>query len=135
LRVATEAVDDYPDGVWWVPLAPLHDPKHLLPTLASVLGVREQPDIPLSATIAEEMRGKRSLIVIDNLEQLLPDAADDIATLRDADGRRCSSRPGTCVRIQGEQTWPVPTMTQDEGVGLFPARARSIAPAFGPDPP
>jgi len=60
LRVAEDLVAEYPDGVWWAELAALADPTLVCPTVAAVLGVREQSGRPLEATLAAILRPKRS---------------------------------------------------------------------------
>src|SRR4051812_28853017 len=51
LAVAAGALDQFPDGAWWVELAPLADPALLPQTVASALGVREEPGRPILATL------------------------------------------------------------------------------------
>ena len=42
LQAAAELLDDFADGVYFVPLAPLTDPDLVLPTIATTLGIREE---------------------------------------------------------------------------------------------
>src|SRR5499426_1900778 len=74
LQAAAENVDQYGDGVWFVSLAAVWDPQLIEPTIARVVG---GPD-----DLYQFLAGKRTLLVLDNLEQLLPDAAA-IVTRRD----------------------------------------------------
>ena len=55
VRVAEDLVEDFPDGVAFVPLAAVHDPALVLPTIATALGVREAEDRP-----ARRPAGRRS---------------------------------------------------------------------------
>ncbi len=43
MQAAAEAADLFPDGVWWVPLAPLRDPALVIPAVAQALGIKERP--------------------------------------------------------------------------------------------
>ena len=61
---------EFPDGVWLVELAPLADPA-LVPALAAVFGVREQPGRPLLDVVTDYLRAKRLLLVLDNCEHLI----------------------------------------------------------------
>ena len=88
LQAAALAADAYPDGVWWIPLAPLRDPALVLRQTARTLDVIEQPDRPLEDVLAEMLSGKLMFLLLDNAEHLLPDAAAAIAALRDLDGPR-----------------------------------------------
>src|SRR4051812_1207354 len=80
LAVAAEALDTFPDGVWFVDLAPLTDPALVLPGLAGVLGVREAGGQALLRTVESFLVAKRLLLVLDNFEQVL-DAAPQLAEL------------------------------------------------------
>ena len=125
LQAAALAAEGYPDGVWWVPLAPLRDPQLVLSTASQALGGRNGP--------AEHIGDKRMLILLDNFEQVA-DAAPDVAQL-------LSSCPNLAVlvtsreplHVSGEQEYAVPPLAHEEGVGFFLARARAAVPAFKPD--
>ncbi len=47
LQVAAETLDDHPDGVWWVDLAPISDPALVASEVASALSIRESPSQPV----------------------------------------------------------------------------------------
>jgi len=125
LQAAAETADAFPDGVWWVPLAPLRDAALVLPMVARALEVSEQPDIEMEVTLGQALHGRRMLLLIDNLEHLLPEAGEDLGAL----GTACptltllaTSRER--LQLQAETTWPVPPMSETDGVRLFVERAR-----------
>ena len=66
LQAAAESVDRFGGGVFWVPLAAVNDPALVEPTIAQAIGAQHG----LAAHIDE----KRMLLLLDNLEQMLPDA-------------------------------------------------------------
>ncbi len=73
LRVAAEVAPDF-EGVWFVSLAPVVDPDRVLSTIAAALGIREdRAGSPIEA-IRRVLGGRRTLLVLDNLEHLLPAA-------------------------------------------------------------
>jgi predicted ATPase len=78
----------------------------------------------------EFLTGERTLLVLDNLEQLLPDAADIVARL-DA---RILATSRSRLNIAAEQEFPVPTLPIDAAATLFTQRARQLDPRFEPDP-
>jgi predicted ATPase/class 3 adenylate cyclase len=121
LQAAAESVERYRDGVWFVSLAAVRDPQLIEPTIARVVG---GPD-----DLHEFLAGKCTLVVLDNLEQLLPDAAEIIAGL-DA-SILATSRSRLNVAI--EQEFPVPTLPVDDAAALFTQRARQLEPHFEPD--
>src|SRR5439155_12038973 len=112
LQVAAELLEEYAHGVWLVELAPLVDPALVPQTVASALGVREEPGRPLTATLTDYLRPKSLLLILDNCEHLLTACAQ----LADALLRRCpslrllaSSREG--LGIAGERTYHVSSLS------------------------
>ena len=132
-QAAAEAVERYPDGIWWVPLAPVSDPADLLAVVAQALGVTEQQGRTLMDSFGRLLEGTRRLVLLDNAEQLLPAAVAEIAELATL-GPTILVTSRERLRLQNEQVYPVPTLTDEEGVELFLARARSHDPAFAIDP-
>jgi predicted ATPase/class 3 adenylate cyclase len=134
LQAAAEASESFPDGIYWVPLAPLRDPELVLSSLAQTLAVKAEPDRPLADTLSAYLASKRLLLLLDNVEHLLPQAAAPIATLRDANGSFLLVTSRERLRIGGEQTWPVPPLAEEDGAALFLARARTVDPSFAKTP-
>ena len=112
LAVARDLLEAFEDGVWWVELASLSDPKLVLGAAASTLGVREVPYRSLTEVLVEHLAPKETLLVLDNCEHLV----EECATLADALLRACpdleilatSREP---LRIIGEATWMVPSIS------------------------
>jgi predicted ATPase len=80
LAVADACSDAFPDGVWFVDLAPVRDPALVLPTIAPALGVREAGDRPLRDRLLARLRQRTLLLVLDNFEQVV-ESAPDIAEI------------------------------------------------------
>ena len=76
LQAAADASESFPDGVFWVPLAPLRDPALVLSSIARTLAVAEEPGTALEETLTAHLSGKTLLCLLDNVEHLLPDAAE-----------------------------------------------------------
>jgi predicted ATPase/class 3 adenylate cyclase len=130
LQAAAEASDHYPDGIWWVALAPLRDSSLLLSAVAQALEVQEQPGRELEETLTGALAGKRALILLDNAEHLLPGAAAEIAPLIGTNGPTLLVTSRERLQLQGEQLYPVPALAEQDGIDLFLARARALEPAF-----
>src|SRR5262249_39206197 len=145
IQVAADVVDDFAHGVWLVELAALTDPALVPQTVASTLGLREEPDRPLTDTLVGFLRSRSLLMLLDNCEHLLTACA----RLAEALLRSCpqvrilaSSREG--LGIVGELTYPVRSLpvpdlrrppaveelVEFEGVRLFMERALFSQPAF-----
>src|SRR5207248_2087566 len=75
LVVAERIREEYPDGEWLVELAPLADPELMPKAIAQALGVQEQPQQPLRESLANHLRSRRLLLVLDNCEHLIADCA------------------------------------------------------------
>ncbi|MBK6769665.1 MAG: tetratricopeptide repeat protein [Ardenticatenales bacterium] len=71
LQLAADALDGFPDGAFFVPLAAVHDPTLVLPALAAAVGVSEGGSAPLAATLAARLATRHMLAVLDNVEQVL----------------------------------------------------------------
>ena len=121
LQAAQELADDFEDGVWFVPLAALTDPALVEATIAEAVGARGDLNVFL--------RGKRLLVLLDNLEQLMPAVAQTVGMLETS--VLATSREW--LNLTGEQEYPVPTLQLDDAVALFTERARRVEPRFEPD--
>ena len=118
--------DLFPHGVWFVDLAALRDPDLLEPAIAVALDVRETPDRTASEALRAHLRERTVLLVLDNLEQLLPAAAGIVAGLvRAAPGLRTLVTSRELLRIAGERGHPVPPLDGEGAVALFVDRARA----------
>ncbi|HYM66393.1 MAG TPA: adenylate/guanylate cyclase domain-containing protein, partial [Patescibacteria group bacterium] len=75
LQVAAEMFDQFPDGVYFVPLSAVRDPELVASVIAQVLSLPVMgTSLPLDVLV-EHLRNKSILLVMDNFEQLLPAAA------------------------------------------------------------
>jgi predicted ATPase/DNA-binding SARP family transcriptional activator len=124
LETARSLLDEspaFPDGVWLVELGGIAD---VAEAVADVLGVRDDDTAPLPPRLATALAAKRALLVIDNCEHLVEEAAALVsALLRAAPGLRvlATSREPLCVT--GEHVHMVPPLTEPDAVRLFTARA------------
>ncbi|MBK7079820.1 MAG: AAA family ATPase [Betaproteobacteria bacterium] len=71
LRLATGVVDAHADGVWFVDLAPVSDPRLVANVVASTLGVKEEAGRPLVEALQRFVEDRTLLLVLDNCEHLL----------------------------------------------------------------
>ena len=149
LQAAADLLDGSGNGVWFVDLAPLADPDLVAESVATAVGVREEPGRPVAVTLVDTLRDRRLLVVLDNCEHLV----DACAKLTDALLRSCPSvnviatsreplgLDGECVfRIPSLSLPPAGTATLGrtealgfEAVQLFVDRARSHNPDFNFD--
>ena len=71
IALAAEVAGDYPDGVYFVPLAPVRDPGLVPSTIAQSIGLQDARDRPLMEHLVSQLRERQLLIVLDNFEHLL----------------------------------------------------------------
>jgi non-specific serine/threonine protein kinase len=132
-EVAVGVLDDYPDGVWLVELAALADPALVPRAAAAVMGVREEPDRPQAATLADALASRRLLLVLDNCEHLIEAcAALAHALLRACPGLRILATSRQALGIDGETTFRVPSLSLAAPAGAQRASGRGEAEARQP---
>ncbi len=144
LELARQQLERFPDGVWFVDLAPLTDASRLPEALAAVLGVRDEAGrTPLEGVLAH-LKSRRALVLLDNSESH-PEAS---ATLVSAVLAQCPDvkllvTDRQPLGVEGEQLYLVPAMglpaantrtassaNASEAVRLFVERARTASAAF-----
>ena len=117
--------DDAEGGTVFVPLAPLREADFVLPAVADRLGAVS----PEPAAVAARVGDRRTHVVCDNLEQLLPAAARPLADLVAAvPSLRVFATSREALRIQGEAELDLPPLVRTEAVELFCERARAVRP-------
>ncbi|MFO1328930.1 MAG: hypothetical protein U1F56_16345, partial [Rubrivivax sp.] len=108
LQLAAELKAEFPDGVWFLDLAPLRDESLVLAEAAQLLGVREEPGRPLLQLVTQHLRDQRAQMVVDNCEHLLQPAAALIhAVMKVAPKVVFITSSRVPLRLPGEQTYPV----------------------------
>ncbi|HEX5450801.1 MAG TPA: adenylate/guanylate cyclase domain-containing protein, partial [Candidatus Limnocylindrales bacterium] len=131
LAVAHDSRGQFPHGVWFVDLAALGDPALLEPAVAVALGVPETPQRTAGEALRGYLRDRSVLIVLDNLEQLLPAAAEIVARLvRAIPGLRALVTSRELLRIAGERAHPVPPLDGESAIALFVDRAQAQRSGF-----
>jgi predicted ATPase/class 3 adenylate cyclase len=145
VQVAAVVLDNYPDGVWFVELAALSDPRLVPQALASALGVKEEPGGKVMDAVARFVRDKQLLIILDNCEHVVQASAELAKRLLEAGPKvqvLASSRDS--LRIAGEIVFPVAPLPAPEkdgmpsvnammaidSVRLFIDRAKAVQPAL-----
>ncbi|HEX5590565.1 MAG TPA: adenylate/guanylate cyclase domain-containing protein [Candidatus Limnocylindrales bacterium] len=158
LQVAAAGVDEFPDGVFFVPLETVRDPVLVASRIAGEIGIAETGGRSGRDVLVEWLTGKRVLLVLDNFEQVV-DAGPLVADiLRAVPGLKVIATSRAPLRVSGEQEFPVPglpvppdprllggyerallggggrvdpeQLSTYEAVRLFIARAVAVRPGF-----
>jgi predicted ATPase/class 3 adenylate cyclase len=145
LQVAADLLDQFQDGVWFIELAPLTNPDLISQTILSLLGGREQQGRTASQTLADYMREKNLLLVLDNCEHLIESCAQLAdAMLKNTPAIKILATSREALGVKGELKWHVPSLSlpdarhlpridqlsQYEAVQLFIERALLAHPHF-----
>jgi predicted ATPase len=144
LQAAADLLEVFPDGAFFVDLAPLVDPALVPSTVASALGVREEGGRPVLEVLIAFLRSRRFLLVLDNFEHLLPASPLVSDLLRTCPGVKILATSRAPLHLRGEREYPVPTLAVPdpnrrepvpelihyEAVRLFAERAQAAKPDF-----
>ena len=159
IQVATAAADRFPDGTWFVALEAVRDATLVAPTILRALGVTDSPTRSSLDAVVETLGERRTLLVLDNFEQVVAAGPVVADILRRCPSVTCLVTTRIALRVSGEQEYPVPglpappdpeqlsevdrlnlprelrefdpaTLGGYEAVRLFVARATAVKPAF-----
>ena len=146
LALATEVINSFADGVVWVDLAPLSDPKLVPTAIATALEIVPAPDRSVSENLVRALRPRQTLLLLDNCEHLLDATADLVASLlASCPALQVLATSRAHLHLRDEQELPIeplplpPTggrnasfaaIGHNAAVRLFVERARAVRPAF-----
>jgi predicted ATPase len=122
IDVAERCADDFPDGVVFLDLADITGPDRLVPAVARALNVSDMSgQASLLDTVCGALAVRRTLLVLDNVEPLLPAAARVIAVLIKAgSAARILVTSRERLKLVGEQVYPVPPLVVPDLARLPP---------------
>ena len=145
LEVAFDALPEQTDGVWFVGLASLADPDLVPQTVAASLGVRDEGTGSIAETLAEYVRDRRMLLLMDNCEHLVRACAQLIEKLlMRAPHLNVLATSREALAIAGERLYRVSSLESPdprgrfdldefrnhEAVELLIDRAQAVKPSF-----
>ncbi len=124
LQVSAKLLEDYPDGVWLVELAPMTDSGMVPQAIASALSVREEPGQSMTQTLSNYLASRKLLLILDNCEHLLQAAAQLAETLlRSCPELRVLATSREGLGIAGEQIYRVPSLSVPDMISLPPTQS------------
>jgi predicted ATPase/class 3 adenylate cyclase/Tfp pilus assembly protein PilF len=139
VQVASHVLSGFPDGVWFVPLAPLTSADYLISAVASALELSFSGQIEPQEQLLNYLSDKETLLVLDNYEHLLPEGADlPIAIIQRTRGVKLLVSSRERLGLQGEWVYELRGMpyphngtTDDiekyDAVALFLQHARQVS--------
>ncbi len=140
IAVAERLASVFPDGTWFVDLAPVSDPNLVEAVIAQALGMGEGGHQSLAERLAAFMGSRRLLLVLDNCEQVIEAAPLIASLLGSCPGLTVLATSRIRLRLAAEHTLPVPPLALPENdatdavefpaVALFVERAKAVEPTF-----
>jgi len=143
LQLAAEVGYGFPDGVFFVPLAPVGHPDLVLSSIAQGVGLRDEGDRPLLDRLRNHLENARILILLDNFEHLMAAAPQVALILQATSAVRFVVTSRAPLHLTGEQEFDVPPLQLPglhcataaavagcEAVRLFTERACAARPSF-----
>ena len=131
IEVGTQELASFPNGVWLLELAPLTDPTQIIPALAQVFGLQENPYATLETMLMDYLRDKKLLLILDNCEHLIEACAhlaDDL--LHHCAGLKILASSREALGIAGEMAYSTPSLASAESTQLFVDRAHAANSSF-----
>lgn len=145
LQVTADMIDEFENGVWYIELDNLHEPKLLPNVIMQILGVNEQPRQNADVTLSDYLKDRELLMILDNCEHII-NASSKLAEelLKKCPQLKILATSREPLKCHGEQTLRIKPMTipdlsakktydelsANESVELFVERASSINPLF-----
>jgi predicted ATPase/DNA-binding NarL/FixJ family response regulator len=144
LEVSRRFGDAFPDGVWWVDLTPIRDPSQATSAIADSLGLPDAGPTPPLDRLSASLQARQTLLILDNVEQVLSAAPLLDTLLGAAPGLKLLVTSRELLHLRTEQTLPVAPfalpdpdhlppleeLSQIPSIALFLQRARMINPGF-----
>jgi predicted ATPase len=145
LQAAADLIDRFEDGIYFVDLAPIHNPESVLAAIARTVGLRETSGRPLLDELKGHLRAQKLLLLLDNFEQVTAAAPKVVELLRDCPHLKLLVTSREALHLRSEHIFPVPPLalpradpkqqsieqlTQFEAVRLFIERALAVKPDF-----
>ena len=118
VAVGERVADAFADGVRFVDLAPLTDPSLVLPAVARAVGVDDRDPQPLGERLTAALRHRHLLLLLDNLEHLLPARGEILALLEAVPRLSVLATSRAALQVRGEHCYRVaPLELPEAGAG------------------
>ena len=144
VQVAIDLLDDFADGVYFIPLASISDPELVVPTIAQTLELKEIGQQSLPDLLKAYLQDKHILLLLDNFEQVVMAASKLLELLAISPYLKLLITSRAVLHLRGEYEFPIlplalpdlkklpesQVLAQYPSVALFIQRARAVKPDF-----
>src|SRR5213083_1186399 len=116
IQVGADELENFPDGVRFVDLAPLSGAGLVVDAIAAALGAKIEAGLSAIDALVRALEGTQALIILDNCEHLLAECAEAVsALLRASGGVRVLATSREPLGLAGEMMWRVPPLSLPDG--------------------
>jgi predicted ATPase/class 3 adenylate cyclase len=122
LQLAADAVERFPDGVFWVPLQAVRDPAFVERAIRTSVGADDG--------LIEYIANKRLLLLLDNFEQVVEAAPAVSALVGGTPHAKVLVTSREPLHVESERRYPVEPLPDADAEILFVERGSAVAPAF-----
>jgi predicted ATPase/class 3 adenylate cyclase len=123
VHLAADAAEQFPDGVFWVPLQAIRDPAIVEQTIAAAVGADDG--------LVPHVGNKRMLVLLDNFEQVVEAAPTVSSLLVGTANAKVLVTSREALQIDAEHRYPVDPLRPGDAEALFMERAKAVVPGFG----
>jgi len=116
IQVGAAELENFPDGVRFVDLAPLSGTGLVVDAIATALGAKTEAGLSAINAVVRALEGTQTLIILDNCEHLLAECAEAVSALLRAGGDvRVLATSREPLGLAGEMMWRVPPLSLPDG--------------------
>jgi len=131
VAVGAAIADQFTAGVQFVSLASITNPDLVPIALAGALDIQQVANRTIPQLIGDRLQSSGPfLLLLDNFEQVLPAATVVAETLEACPSFKILVTSRSCLRVYGEQEFPVAPLAQNAAIELFTQRAAAVWPGF-----
>jgi non-specific serine/threonine protein kinase len=126
IQIAAQAAEDFPDGVFWVPLQAIRDPALVEGAIKASLGTDDD--------LVAHVGTKRLLLLLDNFEQVIDASGTAAALITGTPNATVLITSREPLLLEAEHRYPVEPLPDSDATALFAQRAQAVVPEFRPTP-
>jgi LuxR family maltose regulon positive regulatory protein len=134
LAAAAEVQSHFADGVVFLELAALRDPRLVAASIAAAFDIRETRSVSSEDELLALLAPKRVLIVLDNFEHVTGAATLVAGVIETCPHVSILVSSRTPLRVRAERRFPLEPLAVPEAVRLFMDRAQAASPGFALTP-
>jgi predicted ATPase len=134
LACGESLLPSFGEGVFIVTLASVADANGVVPAIAEALGVSTKDERAAFDVVSEHLRRRKLLLILDNLEHLLPAAQEISELIAAAPALHVLATSQAPLRVQGESVLPLDSLERGAAVSLLVQRTQELQPSFDVTP-